>query len=97
MSWGSQSTKVRNFGLHFAAQVLKSLILAMSLRRVVPWSSWDEWRQVYAWLFSKDGAEIEKGLDRVRIGCMHVCFVFKTASETQKSQMKDYLLHLKCY
>lgn len=37
----------------------------MSLGRAVPWCSWDEWRQVGAWLTSLDGVEVQRGLDRV--------------------------------
>ena len=33
--------------------------------RLVPWASWEEWGNVYDWLFSTDWEEQRKGLDRV--------------------------------
>jgi hypothetical protein len=42
-----------------------SLYQLTALPRVVPWMSWDEWKQVYFWLFDPDPAIARQGLKRV--------------------------------
>lgn len=42
-----------------------SLYRLRALPRVVPWMSWEEWKQVYFWLFDQDPAIARQGLKRV--------------------------------
>ncbi|KAL4427777.1 hypothetical protein ABPG75_001866 [Micractinium tetrahymenae] len=37
----------------------------MLLGRAVPWTSWEEWRQVGLWLLSEAPGDVQQGLDRV--------------------------------
>eukprot|EP01130_Rhizamoeba_saxonica_P014995 TRINITY_DN6630_c0_g1_i1.p1 TRINITY_DN6630_c0_g1~~TRINITY_DN6630_c0_g1_i1.p1 ORF type:complete len:536 (+),score=107.74 TRINITY_DN6630_c0_g1_i1:6-1613(+) len=35
--------------------------------RLVPWCNWEEWEQVYQWLYSQDIQLVKTGIDRVRV------------------------------
>jgi hypothetical protein len=42
------------------------MLNSQSLPRIVPWSSWQEWEDVYRWLYSPNYADRALGVKRVR-------------------------------
>jgi hypothetical protein len=40
--------------------------MSKEVSRLVPWTSWDEWKQVCAWLWSDSSDEQLMGIKRVR-------------------------------
>lgn len=45
---------------------MSSQAVAREAPRLVPWTTWDEWKQVMAWLWSATDEDQKKGLKRVR-------------------------------
>ena len=63
------------------------------MSRRVPWASWEEWHTVRGWLFSPAAADVQKGLDRVRIRAPPVHTVIP-AAKREALWCVSYLVHL---